>query len=320
MAAKKGMGRYVYPASLVGISLAVMVGLAHLFGLLGRWLLQLAGADAAAGDALDGIEWLSGALSLLAALGTFIPALLLMLKSGKRVGLRLQLGRGQVPIAVLLPLFLGIMLALNSVTSLLRSMVGSIAGLPPVENAPLPATAFGRVLYFLSACLAAAVLEELVFRGGVQQLLRGWGSRFAIVVTSLLFTLMHANLWELPTVFALSLLLGYITEISGSVRPGMVLHFANNAFVFVVRLAGEQLETMTALALVLWLILVFLLLFGVAVWAVRSLKLGPKLRLARDHSPLGGVWRRFGRLFATPFFTMGFVVLAAHFVLRLTGL
>lgn len=319
MPKKKGMGRYTYPASLVGVALLLLVGLAQLLGLLGRSLLSLAGTNAAAGDAQNAIEWLGGAINLLAAAGTFIPPLVFMLKSGKRAGLRLNVDKGAVPVMVLLPLFIGVMLVLNAATSLVRSLAAAIAGAPLAESSALPGTAFGRILYFLASCVAAAVLEELVFRGGIQPLLRNWGPRFAILVTSLLFTLMHGNLWDLPTVFVLSLLLGYVAEISGSVRPCMILHFANNAFSFVIRLIQQEMDLMVAIALLLWLLVVFFLFFGGAVWAVRSMKLGPKLRLEKDSNSLGNLGARFGWLFRVPFFDVGFAVLLVHFIMRLVG-
>lgn len=317
MAAKRGMDKPAMAATFVGVGLLLLVAGSQAFGLLGRWVLGLTGADVATGDAYARAEWLMGLYNLFARVAIFALPYWFLTAVGRRVGLKVPLGKSAVPILVLLPLFLGLMVAINSLSNLFRGIFSMIWELAPTTLNPLPAGGFARFLYFLTTCVAAAILEEMVFRGGIQGLLRGYGPRFSIWVTSLLFTFMHAGAWELPTVFALSLLLGYVAEIAGSVGPCIVLHLANNLFSFMILLAQQEMETMAAIALTLWLILAFILLFIGAVWAVRSFKLGPRLKLRRDAPELGRPAARAGRLLAVPVFTMGAVAVLANFILRL---
>jgi membrane protease YdiL (CAAX protease family) len=95
----------------------------------------------------------------------------------------------------------------------------------------------------------ASIAEEIVFRGGLQRLLRRWPSgrtswqsiSTANVLTSAVFALAH--LWNHPPVAALgvlpvSLLLGWAYERSGQrLAPPIALHLYFNVVLFTVSLA-----------------------------------------------------------------------------------
>ena len=49
-------------------------------------------------------------------------------------------------------------------------------------------------------------------------------------MTSLLFALLHGNLPQSVPVFALSMMICYVVLTSGSILPGIAIHFLNNAF------------------------------------------------------------------------------------------
>jgi membrane protease YdiL (CAAX protease family) len=94
-----------------------------------------------------------------------------------------------------------------------------------------------RAALVVGAVVAAPVFEELVFRGGVQTLLRRafdpTGTRAgpawaAIGVSSLLFAMVHP-LWMAPAIFTLSLCIGYVYERTGNLWAAILLHAAFNA-------------------------------------------------------------------------------------------
>ncbi len=95
-----------------------------------------------------------------------------------------------------------------------------------------------RPLGFLIPAVVYPILEELVFRGFVQELLMKFskGKRIGLlslanVVTSILFAAMHliyhAVLWAVA-VFIPSLLFGYFKDKYQSVVPPIVLHVFYN--------------------------------------------------------------------------------------------
>ena len=76
--------------------------------------------------------------------------------------------------------------------------------------------------------LAAAVAEELLFRGFLQGALEHRRGRWpAIILTSLLFAVLH-DPWRLVPVFFIGVLLGYLTSRGGSIYYAMVAHAVTN--------------------------------------------------------------------------------------------
>lgn len=88
------------------------------------------------------------------------------------------------------------------------------------------------MLAFVHHCAAAPVVEELVFRGAVLRLARPLGRREAILLQAVLFALQHGS----PAAMAWALVcgagLGVLSDRTGRVWPGMLLHTLNNLLVF----------------------------------------------------------------------------------------
>lgn len=229
--------------------------------------------------------WTASLFQLIFVPLTLVPPILLVGVRGRRAGLRLPLGRGKIPIYILLPLFLGLMVAVNSCANLLRSLLTQGMELPAAESALLPEDGTARVLYFLTACVLAPVLEELFFRGAIQGALRPYGTVLSIVLSSLLFTFAHSNLWELPVVFVLGFIIGYVAEVSGSLLPGIILHAANNIAMFLILLEQEQIGGIATLALAFWMVVLFVALFLAAAWTATKQKMWPKFRLRKRAAP-----------------------------------
>jgi sodium transport system permease protein len=95
--------------------------------------------------------------------------------------------------------------------------------------------------YFLVYALLAAICEELAFRGfilsGLRQRFRPWP---AILLSSFLFAVYHLNVFQALPAFVLGVVLGILTVRSGSLLPGMLLHFLNNGAVIGIALLARQ--------------------------------------------------------------------------------
>ena len=97
----------------------------------------------------------------------------------------------------------------------------------------LPAPAWDvRALSFVHHCIAAPVVEELVFRDAVQGLLQPLGPRAAVCVQAALFAVQHGGAAGIAYALVLGVLLGTIRQRTGRVWPGWVLHTVNNLLVF----------------------------------------------------------------------------------------
>ena len=124
----------------------------------------------------------------------------------------------------------------------------------------LPAPAWDvRALSFVHHCIAAPVVEELVFRGAIMQSLRRFGDTFALFVSSLLFGLVHGNLVQAPMAFVTGLAIGYFVLRTGSLRAGMAIHFVNNALAVVLSAISASFsingqQTITSIVYVVYLL------------------------------------------------------------------
>ena len=97
----------------------------------------------------------------------------------------------------------------------------------------VPALAWdARARAFVHHCVAAPVVEELVFRGAVQQLAQPLGKGQAICLQAVLFALQHAGPAGMAYALVCGLVLGALRSRTGRVWPGVLLHTLNNLLVF----------------------------------------------------------------------------------------
>ncbi len=86
-------------------------------------------------------------------------------------------------------------------------------------------------LGIIAIVIMAPIVEELLFRGAIEgYLLRKWKHPAgAIVFSSLVFGLVHGNWVQAPFAFVIGLALGWMYYRTGSLLPGILMHFVNNS-------------------------------------------------------------------------------------------
>ncbi|MFZ4776256.1 MAG: CPBP family intramembrane glutamic endopeptidase [Terrimicrobiaceae bacterium] len=99
-----------------------------------------------------------------------------------------------------------------------------------------------RAVVFGIAVIAAPVTEELIFRGCLYGVLRKSNGRaLAIVVSSLLFALIHGHLPSLPGLFVLAVGLSLVYERCGSLWAPISMHAAFNGLTILTALLWPEL-------------------------------------------------------------------------------
>ncbi|MBR3691169.1 MAG: CPBP family intramembrane metalloprotease [Clostridia bacterium] len=123
------------------------------------------------------------------------------------------------------------------------------------------------MIYFLASVLVVPFLEEVLFRGLVQNTLkRSMRLEFAVLVQALFFALMHTGIVWMAYAFVLGLALGILREAQRSLWPGFVLHAAFNGASFISMLLPELLANPLVYVLVLMLSAVAFILLGYALF------------------------------------------------------
>ncbi len=97
------------------------------------------------------------------------------------------------------------------------------------------------LLNFLLAALIAPILEETLFRGIIYKSLRSkFGMGVSAVLSSILFSGLHFDLWGFIPRFFLGIALAYLYEKKGSLFPGITLHALNNVLALLLNLAVKM--------------------------------------------------------------------------------
>ena len=122
---------------------------------------------------------------------------------------------------------------INGGVSTVWANVVCCTGYTPVISDP---TVYAGVEYlFLGILLTAilpAIFEEFTHRGLVLSACAGSAHK-RVLMSALLFAIMHQNIMQTGYTFIGGILMGYVTLYSGSIFPAIIMHFFNNLLVVV---------------------------------------------------------------------------------------
>lgn len=243
---------YLLARGLLTLLVSALMGLAH------------PGASLAKPLGFSGVS--TALFQLLIGLGAIVLTLVFLLKVTrlKTRDLRIMLPAPWSP-GFCLPVFLGVANLANLAGALINRLTGS-----PATSEMLPSGGPELLVQFLALCVMPAIAEELLFRGAFQGLMRPCGSAAAIFAPALLFGLLHLDLAQGLTAFVCGVFLGWLTERSGSILPGMLLHLVNNTLAFLTMYLRYYAPTEASFGVELFLLL-FFPLFGLwMIWHARG--------------------------------------------------
>ncbi|HXG16623.1 MAG TPA: CPBP family intramembrane glutamic endopeptidase [Calidithermus sp.] len=197
------------------------------FSVVAAAALKAANPDVPDPELFDGLPGLlAGGLASSAALALTVVAVTRPLNAQR---LRLQPGREtgrDLAAAIVGTLALG--QALDSLVTL--AGLGQHGALAVIRRALEGADGPALFAAVVIIGILAGGAEEVFFRGWMQTRLREhWPPGRAVVVTSLLFGLMHLEWLHAALALALGLWLGFVTEQTGSALPALAAHVINNA-------------------------------------------------------------------------------------------
>lgn len=116
-----------------------------------------------------------------------------------------------------------------AVSSLFSSILNFVGYEYPSYSSGESSYSFGGFLYeILTVAIMPAICEEFLHRGIVMQGIKHMGFKKAIVISSLLFGLMHFNIGQFAYAFVIGLILGFVAVVSKNIYPAIIIHFTNN--------------------------------------------------------------------------------------------
>jgi uncharacterized protein len=130
-----------------------------------------------------------------------------------------------IPVLMLVP---GLLLGIG----MLNVLLVALFPMTSAEREMFEEIGTGGIVGAFFSCVAAPVLEEMLFRGVIlRSFLRQYSRRAAILGSSALFGLVHLNVYQLAAGFLIGLIAGWLYERARSLWPCIVLHAGYNSAV-----------------------------------------------------------------------------------------
>lgn len=113
---------------------------------------------------------------------------------------------------------------ISNLFSFLQSSSSQVSAVTKSETGFL-----GFLLSAIEVAVVPAFFEEFAFRGVTLGLLRrSMSDGAAIILSAVMFGMMHGNIEQIPFAFCMGVVFAYVTVITDSLFPAMAAHFANN--------------------------------------------------------------------------------------------
>ncbi|MDD4699906.1 MAG: type II CAAX endopeptidase family protein [Oscillospiraceae bacterium] len=217
--------------NVIGISLIILIVLSGVLGTISGVVLAIMGQ--AAGDAnlfINDGNLMYGLSSAISVIIMTIPFIICAKYLKMSVGSTVSTDRVSLGITVPLVLigfgFNAIANYLNNIFAYTLSGLGIAPSMPDIEYG---SGFIGFAISMLCIGVFPALVEEFAFRGVVLGILKKrFNSKVAIVVSAIIFGLVHGNLVQIPFAFLMGLVFGFITVYSKSIWPSVIAHFLNN--------------------------------------------------------------------------------------------
>ncbi len=165
-------------------------------------------------------------------------------KSSKKAIL-LSLEKPVSPTVFLLSIPFGLMLCFagDYISSVISSIFESVGiTLTSIPEFQIPTSGPELFLFAFSTIVPPAIIEEFALRSVTMQPLRKYGDFFAIIMTALVFGLMHRNAVQGIFAFIAGAVFGYIAVATNSVWPAVIVHALNNGFSVLLNVLMETNE------------------------------------------------------------------------------
>lgn len=127
-------------------------------------------------------------------------------------------------------IFLGGISLASFITEILLT-IAVFMGMPMPEYPdilPAPDNITQIIVYIVIAAVLPAIFEELVCRGAICGTLKGINKGAAIIVSSIVFSLIHMSLYQIPYAFVAGLILAFVYIKYDNIIITMIMHFINN--------------------------------------------------------------------------------------------
>lgn len=236
---KKSKGHLKSLSKAAGICVLGFLGISQLLALLLR-------IDVIFDMYLNNLEFRYAFEAIYAAVGIGIPFLLLYLlrkNTYKETPIPFAMPKNKKTMLLIIMAGISACLIGSYITSFIVTFVEASFGIKFLySQGDIPVTSIGILMFFVRSAFVPAFIEEFALRGVIMQPLRRYGNTFAIVMSALVFALMHGNMVQLPFAFIAGIAIGYAVIATESIWTGVIIHLLNNGLSVTMAIIANRLE------------------------------------------------------------------------------
>ncbi|WP_404351885.1 CPBP family intramembrane metalloprotease [Sutcliffiella horikoshii] len=139
-----------------------------------------------------------------------------------------------------IPVWTFVLIVSSILLVVIMEMLGVGVDNSKTESLQEQVTWFTFTIAFFSAAVISPIYEEIFYRGFLYKWIRGkWGVSAGLIVSSLIFTIVHIPTYNtLPVNFLSGMIFAWTYERSGSVVPGIIIHGVFNGLAVVLTVVG----------------------------------------------------------------------------------
>lgn len=135
---------------------------------------------------------------------------------------------GLLPLATAFFVSMGAGVMAKWANSIIMAILSELGINPPSLGFSWPASPAAQLLFVVTIAALPAFAEEFGYRGVAMGELAGFNPRAAIIFSSILFALMHANITQFFYAFIIGVFIGYFVLRFRSLWVGVAVHFGFN--------------------------------------------------------------------------------------------
>ena len=216
-------------AVLIGVSLLLLMGITFFWGVLYYFIMSAMGISTAKANIIISDPAAMQVMQiLLSSLMFTIPFILVFKANNQRISDLVPLKKPLGNKTAIFFIGLSVCAFANIANSFCGQLFGSLGIDYNVDYGDNPSGFFGFLLSLIATAVVPPLVEEFACRGIILGCLRRFGDGFAVLISAILFGLMHGNFDQMPFAFMVGLALGYIVVKTDSLWIAVAVHAANN--------------------------------------------------------------------------------------------
>lgn len=145
------------------------------------------------------------------------------------VNINYNIAKNHKKSALLILMAFGGCMAANYITSILIMIMESFGFDSGYSSVQDPSNIFDIIIMFIGTAVIPPLVEEYAMRGVVLSSLTKYSKTLAIFGSAFMFGMFHGNFTQIPFAFMCGLIFAYITIVSNSIWPAVIVHALNNS-------------------------------------------------------------------------------------------